>query len=536
MIRSYKPVIVLLGALTALDLVSAVLASRVTGTAKPPPPAVVSMLILAVLTLAAMYGLWRGARWGAARRLRHPGLRCVERPPRARRPSEHRLGRDRRRDHHSVAHRHRHAGPDAGRRTCSPARNGLKGRRLRTAIANARNPDKNSLDTEKRCVMKRRKWARFIAGPTFGITDLGWGDIGLAVFLSVFATIIVTHGKNAAGHVFDAGWAGALAVLLMTLPVAFARKRPLVVAWVLVAGALVNWLAIGTYVRCGATLPAVFYMAFVVGSRCEGRERAIGEGLVICSILIQCESDPQIYPLTNAILFIPISLAFLGAGYLLHRRNVTVETLRVQDDGAPAAEGAQRRPGGRGGPGPHCRRPGPVPARAGVRHGRGRGVGPAIARGRARPGRRRLRGDSGHRSGDVDPHAPGGRQPARRSTDGAAAGPGPARPAARGVRHGRRPPAGPRGSAAAPTRPGAGRLPNRGAPPQHLGEGPQRCRQRGGRPSARTRSSSRWWARACARAWRGRRWPPRPSGPTSAAARCTPRCATGCARPRSSFR
>jgi signal transduction histidine kinase len=178
--------------------------------------------------------------------------------------------------------------------------------------------------------MKRRKWARFIAGPTFGITDLGWGDIGLAVFLSVFATFIVTHGKNSAGHVFDAGWAGALAVLLMTLPVAFARKRPLVVASVLVVGALVNWWAIGTYVRCGATLPAVFYMAFVVGSRCEGRERAIGEGLVICSILIQCESDPQIYPLTNAILFIPISLAFLGAGYLLHRRNVTIEALRVR--------------------------------------------------------------------------------------------------------------------------------------------------------------------------------------------------------------
>jgi hypothetical protein len=61
--RSSKPVIVLLGALTALDLVAAVLASRVTGTAKPPPPAVVSMVILAVLTLAAIYGLWRGARW-----------------------------------------------------------------------------------------------------------------------------------------------------------------------------------------------------------------------------------------------------------------------------------------------------------------------------------------------------------------------------------------------------------------------------------------------------------------------------------------
>jgi signal transduction histidine kinase len=180
--------------------------------------------------------------------------------------------------------------------------------------------------------MNRRKWAGVVTGPTFGITDLGWGDIGLALLLSAFAMILVTHGKtgSGSGHVVDAGWAGALAVLLMTLPVAFARKRPLVVAGVLVVGALVNWWAIGTYVRCGATLPAVFYMAFVVGSRCEGRDRVVGEALVIASILIQCESDPQIYPVTNAILFIPISLAFLGAGFLLHRRNVTVEALRVR--------------------------------------------------------------------------------------------------------------------------------------------------------------------------------------------------------------
>ena len=177
--------------------------------------------------------------------------------------------------------------------------------------------------------MNRRKWTRVITGPIFGITDLGWGDIALALLLSAFAIFIVTHGKSG-GHVLDAGWTGALAVLLMTLPVAFARKRPLVVAGVLLAGALINWWAIGHYVRCGATLPAVFYMAFVVGSRCEGRDRVIGEALVIGSILVQCESDPQITPITNAILFIPISLAFLGAGYLLHRRNLTVEALRVR--------------------------------------------------------------------------------------------------------------------------------------------------------------------------------------------------------------
>ena len=28
--------------------------------------------------------------------------------------------------------------------------------------------------------MNRRKWAGVVTGPTFGITDLGWGDIGLA--------------------------------------------------------------------------------------------------------------------------------------------------------------------------------------------------------------------------------------------------------------------------------------------------------------------------------------------------------------------
>jgi signal transduction histidine kinase len=171
--------------------------------------------------------------------------------------------------------------------------------------------------------------ARIIAGPIFGIEDVGWGDIALATLLSVFAIVIVTHGQSG-GHRLDAGWTGALAVLLMTLPVAFARRRPLVVAAVLVGGALFNWVVIGHYVRCGATLPAIFYMAFVVGSRCRGRDRFIGEGLVIASILVQCESDPQIYPISNALLFIPISLAFLGAGYLLYRRNVIVEALRVR--------------------------------------------------------------------------------------------------------------------------------------------------------------------------------------------------------------
>ncbi len=174
-----------------------------------------------------------------------------------------------------------------------------------------------------------QKLARVITGPIFGITDLGWGDIALALFLSAFAIAIVTHGTSG-GRVLDAGWTGALAVLLMTLPVAFARKWPLAAAGALFAGALVNWAFIGHYVRCGAALPAAFYVAFVIGSRCEGRARIIGAALVAGDLVVQCASDPQIGPAFHAVLFFPISLAFMGAGSLLHRRNVTVAALRAQ--------------------------------------------------------------------------------------------------------------------------------------------------------------------------------------------------------------
>jgi flagellar biogenesis protein FliO len=63
MIRTQKYLIAMLSSLAALDLIAAVLASRVTGSAKPPVPAVAVMVIIGVLTLAAIYGLRRGGRW-----------------------------------------------------------------------------------------------------------------------------------------------------------------------------------------------------------------------------------------------------------------------------------------------------------------------------------------------------------------------------------------------------------------------------------------------------------------------------------------
>jgi hypothetical protein len=63
MIRTQKSLIAILGVLAVLDLVAPVLASRVTGSAEPPVPAIAVMVVVAMLTLAAMDGLWRGGRW-----------------------------------------------------------------------------------------------------------------------------------------------------------------------------------------------------------------------------------------------------------------------------------------------------------------------------------------------------------------------------------------------------------------------------------------------------------------------------------------
>ena len=63
MIRSQKSLIAMLGVLAVLDLIAPILASRVTGSAKPPVPAIAVMVIVGVLTLAAMVGLGRGSRW-----------------------------------------------------------------------------------------------------------------------------------------------------------------------------------------------------------------------------------------------------------------------------------------------------------------------------------------------------------------------------------------------------------------------------------------------------------------------------------------
>jgi signal transduction histidine kinase len=175
--------------------------------------------------------------------------------------------------------------------------------------------------------MNRPLPMRWLNGPLFGVRDLGPGDVALAGLLSSFAIWLVT-GNNS--RHLDGGWTAALAVLLMTVPVVFARREPLLAAGTIAAGAGLNWLAIGHLIRCGATLPAVFFVSFTIGSRCERRQVVFGEALLAVAIVCQGASDPQLGGPSVAVIMVPLALVFMGAGQLLRARNATVDTLQVR--------------------------------------------------------------------------------------------------------------------------------------------------------------------------------------------------------------
>jgi signal transduction histidine kinase len=92
----------------------------------------------------------------------------------------------------------------------------------------------------------------------------------------------------------------------------------------------VNWLAIGHLIRCGATLPAVFYTAFVIGSRCERRQTLVGLGLLAAGIVCQGASDPNLGSPAVAVVMVPVAVIFMGLGRLVRTRNATIVNLHVR--------------------------------------------------------------------------------------------------------------------------------------------------------------------------------------------------------------
>jgi signal transduction histidine kinase len=162
-----------------------------------------------------------------------------------------------------------------------------------------------------------------------GVRQFGFANIAAGLILSVGVFTLVhvhldptdPHGSVLAG----------IAAVPMTLPVLWARRSPLAAAAVVAAASLANWIFVGHYIRCGAAIPAAFWIACVLGF--ESRDRRwsiIGLGLILIDLLVQGFADPQISPPT---IFAagPIAIGFWFAGRTIHGRADAIRQVSQQN-------------------------------------------------------------------------------------------------------------------------------------------------------------------------------------------------------------
>jgi signal transduction histidine kinase len=164
--------------------------------------------------------------------------------------------------------------------------------------------------------------------PVGAIREIGWGDITLACALSVWAVLLVTGlfpGSEDRGGVL-----AGIAVLAMTVPVAWERRAPVAAAAVLAAGALGNELIVGPLVRCGPGLPAVLVVAYFAATRLGPRGLAVAEACCLASITVQAFYDPQLGP-GFLVAGIPAVALACVAGRLVRSRSLAAAALRARN-------------------------------------------------------------------------------------------------------------------------------------------------------------------------------------------------------------
>jgi signal transduction histidine kinase len=166
-------------------------------------------------------------------------------------------------------------------------------------------------------------FAGWLRRPLFGIRDVTVLPVAFAVALSLCELLVVV------GHNAGAVWS-RVAVLTMIAPVVFARRAPLTAAMTQAAATLLNGAVLGHLVRCGPCLPAVFYIAYVVGNQTVGRVRTVASAAVLAGVAFECEFDPKLG--VSALPFIvPAATIFFGAGQLVRTRSLLVTQLRERN-------------------------------------------------------------------------------------------------------------------------------------------------------------------------------------------------------------
>jgi hypothetical protein len=153
-------------------------------------------------------------------------------------------------------------------------------------------------------------------------------DVVAGVALSVAAVLLVT-GVVTTGHQHGGLLAG-IAVVPMVLPVVWARRAPVPAAAVIAAATVMNWLLVGSLVRCGVALPAAFWVAFMLGLVCGLRAGVWGLVVVFAGLAAETVSDPAISPALLVVL-LPVSTGFFLAGRVCREREAAIASLAARN-------------------------------------------------------------------------------------------------------------------------------------------------------------------------------------------------------------
>lgn len=183
------------------------------------------------------------------------------------------------------------------------------------------------------------RWARGVAvtgmslvswlwRPVWKWRGIGWGDVALAAVLSLYAIGLVS-GAIPTGY-RHGGVIAAVAVLAMTLPVAWERRSPLAASAAVAAGAVANEMFIGPMVRCGPALPAVFAIAFFAGTRLTRRRLIAAATLCLVAMTIQAVFDPRLGA-GFLVAGLPVLAGFWLAGRLARSRATAAAALRARN-------------------------------------------------------------------------------------------------------------------------------------------------------------------------------------------------------------
>jgi hypothetical protein len=143
---------------------------------------------------------------------------------------------------------------------------------------------------------------------------------GLAGLLSLAMVAIILNQRGG-------GIGLAIAAVTMTLPVGYVWQAPTIASFSLAVAAAVNEPFLVQLARCGAALPAAFFVAFAAGYALGGRPGLLALAGTATSVVLQCVFDPRLGTAVIA-LMIPLDLIFFTAGLYVRRRAAMVAALR----------------------------------------------------------------------------------------------------------------------------------------------------------------------------------------------------------------